>query len=188
MATSKETAGQWDDVNSTYWWRMETPAQDRPFFKGYSKKYGHNEALDKEYLLLKKVSMLEENGWLDKSEKIEIHKREEERCKAKDGIILTLFPDNFILGDELITNKNVYYHLKSMYERRAGKENKNYYGPRPEKINKPADDRVNIAIGKQYTNLDQVYKEIHRLSDDGIAQGQLADAFRKIIEKNPKLK
>lgn len=190
MTNSTQTMGQWDEIDSTYWWKgFYLPSQKRLFFKGYSKKYGHNEAYDKEYLLIKKALMLDQHNYLDKTSKIEIHKRIGHECKADDPIILTLFPESFLLGDEILTNRNIYHHLKALYDRRKGKKDPaKYYGPKPETINPSLDKEVTAAIERPYHNLDQVYETIQALERKGVPNGQFSDAFRKILERNPKLK
>lgn len=181
--------GSWDQVYSSYWWKgTYLPGQKREFFKGYSKKYGHNEAKDKDYLLISRVMMLQQHAYIDKCSKIEIHKRIGPICSAQDPIILTLTPETFIMGEIILLNKNLYAQLKNIYEARGGAEGNPYIINRPKVKNISVDKEVQISITKKYISLESVMTEIYRLEAIGIAPGQLQDAYRKIIEKNPRLK
>lgn len=181
--------GQWDQVYSTYWWRGEyNPDQKKTFFKGYSKKYGHNEARDKDYLLISRVMMLLKNGYFDKCTQIEIHQRVGPCCMADDPVILTLFPNTFAMAPEIITKREIYLQLKSIYEVRSNKLTGKYPLQRPKQVNESMDGQVKAATTKRYSTLDDVMTEMHRLSAAGAAEGQVSDAYRKIIDRNPKLK
>lgn len=189
MTNSQETQGHWDEIHSTYWWKgYYLPGEKKLFFKGYAKKYGHNEAKDKEYLLIKKVLMLQQHGYIEKTSKIEIHKRIGACCMANDPIILTLHRDSFIMGDEILTNKTIYKDLKAIYENRSGAAQPAYVISKPKEINISTDIQVKAAIDKKYFKIDDVYTEIHRLQSIGVAHGHLTDCFNKIIQKNPTLK
>lgn len=186
--------GSWDKINSTYWWKINLkPTEARPYLKGFSKKYGQNEAKDKEYLLCRIAIMLDEHGYPDRVTRekgIEIHKREGNRCRDNDPIILQLFPDTFELGEEILTNREIYRHVKEMYERRKNPKHntQNYFGPAPKTVNPGLDKEVEIAVNATYKNIDDVYEAVRLLEDKGVARGQYVDAFKKILDKNPRLK
>jgi hypothetical protein len=185
---AKDT-GHWDQIYATYWWRGEyLPGQKKTFFKGYSKKYGHNEAKDKDYLLISRVLMLQQHGYIDKCSKIEIHKRAAACCMATDPVVLTLSRDNFLMGDEILTNRSIYESLKSIYESRTATGSPTYVIPKPKVMNIDQDREVKISETRQYITLNAVYEEIMRLEGIGVPKGQLNDVFRKILERNPRLK
>lgn len=181
--------GHWDQIYATYWWRGDyLPGQKKTFFKGYSKKYGHNEAKDKEYLLISRVLMLQQHGYIDKCSKIEIHKRAGACCMANDPIVLTLFQDSFLMGEEIILNKSLYNSLKSIYETRSGSGSPTYVIPPPKVKNIDLDKEVKICETKQYLSLEAVIDELHHLQAKGVAEGQIRDLYTKILQRNPKLK
>lgn len=189
MQTSTNSQGHWDEIYSTYWWRGEyLPGQKRQVFKGYSKKWGHNEAKDKEYLLIKKVLMLQQHGYIDSSAQIEIHRREGACCMKTDPVILTLYPATYMLGPELITNRTICQSLKDIYDQRNGAREPKYFTPKPKEVNVSTDVQVTTAANKHYKNLDEAISEIHRLQGIGVAEGQLQDTYLKILKKNKHLK
>lgn len=132
--------------------------------------------------------MLQQHGYIDKSKKIELHKRAGACCSKTDPVILTLYPDTFMLSPETVLNKSIYQSMKDIYEQRKGSSTPTYVLPKPTSINVSTDIQVKNAVAKQYSNLEQVVDEIHRLKGIGVPEGLLSDTYMKIVERNRHLR
>lgn len=71
----------WDKINCTYWWSFYPDTSHKKWFRpieegcGYSKKQGHNEAKDKNQLLISKIIMLCKNEYIQSCRMVIINKR-----------------------------------------------------------------------------------------------------------------
>jgi hypothetical protein len=180
-----QAVGEWDQIHSTYWWKgifLPGNTSKTGFFKGYSKKYGHNEAADKDYLLVKKVMMLNEHGYIDKCSEIKIHERVTPYCKADNPVVVTLYPDRYEIAAEGITKANIYQSLKAIYEERAGAGKNQYMHVKPSVINASTDAQVKAAETKSYASLDHLMSELHRLKSIGVPDGLIQATYKKIMD------
>lgn len=104
-----------DNINCTYWWIMHLDRK-HTFNKmdnmyGYGKFQGDDEALDKEKLLMRHVTMLfkeQENPpflpYINRCHKIDIYKKKQEGLipSKKDWHVLTLLPHDFSIPPEML--------------------------------------------------------------------------------------
>jgi hypothetical protein len=184
QATQQQKVGEWDKIYSTYWWKgTYLPGQKSEFFKGYSKKYGHNEAADKDYLLIAKVMMLNQHGYLDKCSVIEFHERMGSYCRDTDPVVITLYPDRPVISPEGITKANIYKSLTALYEERKGLGLNKFIHSKPNVINASTDEQVKLSVTKSYVSYDHLVGEMTRLKSIGVADGVIQDAYRKIMDK-----
>ena len=123
MATNKQEQ-PWDKLYSTYWWEIYLDGshpQNSPKghkFTGYSKKQGHDEAKDKEQLLMRRVLALASHGYIERSEKIIFHYRPQSNefiNKATDPVLFTLRPTK-VERDPRMLNKK-YDQINSFLDR-----------------------------------------------------------------------
>lgn len=88
---------QWDKINSSYWWHIKLDATNPknfvPEIFGYSKAQQHDEAKDKQQLLMRKIIMLHTNDYLHRCTCIDIYKRTGFAVnKKQDQLYLSLTP------------------------------------------------------------------------------------------------
>lgn len=118
-----------DKIYSTYWWEIYLDHNhERNWNKkvemltGYSKFQNHDEAKDKNQMLMTKVLMLATNGYFERCKYIIMYKRIGNLVdKSKDKIIFTLKPKDYILPTENIGQNpelvtfltNLYDHIKT---------------------------------------------------------------------------
>ncbi len=139
-----------DKIYSTYWWEIELDHRHPRNFSpkvttltGYSKLQGHDEAKDKNTLLMKRVYMLAANGYLDANPNrvkyITIYKRSTVMInKNADPQILYLMPRDFEMK---LTDTQLYpglvKFLKDLYDYlKTGKDIRNLLPKDAEKFSK----------------------------------------------------
>jgi len=123
---TREKKGSWDVFESTYYWiiyfDITNPANTAESITGYSKKIGQREAIDKDYLLKKKIVNLQKNGYLipQRVNRIEIFIRIGAFIdKRTDPKILTLYPTHYVIPElnHSSIDKKWGAWLKSFYQR-----------------------------------------------------------------------
>jgi hypothetical protein len=141
-----------DKLYSTYWWIIVLDSRhpdNNPngiTMHGYSKFQGHDEMFDKEMLLLKKILMLAQHGYVKKCQEIEIFWRAGNFVdKKNDEKMLTLYPRSFILEKRFMQPKflKLQTFLTKLYDAIAhGKQIDNLLPKR--KINFTKDDYIDV--------------------------------------------
>lgn len=167
-----------DTVHCSYWWIMyldrSIPSNTKETLTGYSKYQNEAEANDKLNCLIAKINMLQKNGWIDKSHKIDIYKKMGALpSKSDDRLILTLTKNDFYAPENLALKMP--FILKSFLDkfyllRSTGDTSKvKYLLPLPDK-SYSKDDQYNIK--KHF------FKSIHDLHtwcEKKLAEGEAKD-------------
>jgi hypothetical protein len=96
-----------DLPNSTYWWiinlNQNDPRNKVPKITGYSKFQNQAESNDKIRCLMSKIFMLQKNGYLERSNSIEIYKRLGALPnKQNDRLILQLQKNDYSVPEDLL--------------------------------------------------------------------------------------
>lgn len=125
MQTPKQQNKPWDRFYSTYYWTihldLNNPRNHAERLTGYSKKVNENEKADKDELLKTKILMLLQNGYLDRSTKIDFYfKTDFAIDKSKDPCILILMPNAYNIpptnGEYMLKRFGVF--LNEFYDRK----------------------------------------------------------------------
>lgn len=190
MDHNKKFHGIADKPNCTYWWRIYLDPS-HPVNKsglntmdGYSKFQNHDEAKDKDDVLMAKCEMLYKNGYLKRATHIEIFLRRAPMPSAdEDILILTLYPTDYKLSHLYLKNINwrMQQFLHNFYN--AIKGNRPVFGLRPLKNKKSANavDEFDIAIYNFKTHA-ELYAKAEQFISLGRAPGQVQDFVRKYTE------
>lgn len=107
-----------DKIYSTYWWEMELDpnhphnSSKVKLMTGYSKYEGHDEAMDKLELFMKKIIMLHSNGYFDKSKFIIFFMRvgnllDKSNCRT----LLWMNKEDYKINDEIKFDTKFYKYF-----------------------------------------------------------------------------
>lgn len=181
-----------DKIDATYWWVMKLDpthpenAPNKEEITGYSKFQGHDEARDKIQLLLRKILMLVTNGYLERSNSIQIYRRKGEFVnKKEDDLILTLFPDQCKL-EKIIMNAEhhpVALFLQRLYDRIVNNKPVDFLLPKRNPIFKKAEYLdVNKVTLKNQIALDNY---CIRLVKNGHSMSEVIAFRERYMKKHP---
>jgi hypothetical protein len=174
----------WDKLKATYYWRINLDPDYkgvRPnrqaFIIGYSKKIGQSENSDKELLFRKKVTMLWQNGYLEKCTSIEFYARYDVYInKATDPRMVELYPTFYNIPEA--SHDWIYpihgEFLHEFYECIKAKKDPLYLSASKHSP-VPKDEYLNPGRF-HYRHVSEVYAHAARASEMGFAIGQV-DAF-----------
>ena len=105
--------GKWDKLYSTFHWTFEMDPMNNlnnpsvGIICGYSKKEGQDEAIDKQYLLMRKIHTLAGvQGYLKRTRRMEFYAKKEKIIdKTIDPVVVTLFPQTFHFSEQFLKAK-----------------------------------------------------------------------------------
>lgn len=189
MENKKKFKATADKANCTYWWRIyldRSHPQNNSNIEtmdGYSKFQNHDEAKDKDDVLMAKCEMLYKNGYLKRATHIEIYlKRAPMPSVNEDILIITLFPDDYKLSPIYLKNidSRMQKFLHNFYN--AIKGNRPAMGLRPLKDkNKTVVDEFDISIYNFKTH-SELYAKAEQFISLGRAPGRVQDFVRRYEE------
>lgn len=181
-----------DKIYSTWWWIMELdPSHPRNFnpkvthLTGYSKFQGHDEARDKDYLLMSKILMLATNGYLKRTRKIEIYKREGNLIlKNQDRQYFELYPLDFGIPQQVLgALPSVTSFLHKLYDHiRTGKDIKALLPKREKTFSK---DEIFDIDRHNFKSQGHLYSWAEQKIKDGHAYLQVQSFVVKYLQRKP---
>ena len=178
-----------DKANSTYWWIIYLDRKN-PFNKtdemhGYSKFQNHDESKCKKNMIMAKIEMLYKNGYLKRCTHIEFYKKIAPLPnKQEDLLILTLYKNDFLIPEKMITNfpHEVKTFLSKFYDAiTAGREIKNLR-PLPEKTKSSKDDYFNLDK-LFFSKISELQSYSKHLLDSGFPLGMIEGFQKKAMIK-----
>jgi len=141
----------WDKISSSYYWQMKMnmqhPKNYVPEIWGYSKAIGHDEAKDRQQMLMRKILMLHTNNYLERSHEINIFKRAGSAVNKKDDpLYLILRPFEYSIAyDPLLKQFEFIKFLDDFYTLIREKKSPKFLLPKS-KATFSKDDYLNIDI------------------------------------------
>lgn len=176
-----------DKANCTFWWRIHMNP-NHPDVKstvkvidGYSKFVLHNEAKNKEDVLMAKIEMLWKNGYIKKAISIDIYTKTGPLPSVNDDKhILTLMPNDYLIHEKYYDKMpwRVKQFLINFYDCiKKGREVK-FIRPletKPQETNKNPDDLFDINK-HNFKNYSELYYFAEKQKSLGQAKG-LVDSF-----------
>ena len=191
MENKKKFFGIPDKPNCTIWWIIyldpKNPQNTASEMHGYSKFQNHDEAKDKNDIIMAKCEMFYKAGYLNRATHIEIYARKAPMpSKNDDPLIITLYRDDYQLSE---------YYLKKI-DWRVRKFLQSYYdaikGGRPALGLRPLKDKEKASIDDFDVNLYnfRTYGELYTQADKLISLGHppgrveafIAEYIRKKFE------
>lgn len=186
----------WDTIFSTYWWEIElNPAHpdnrgNGHTLTGYSKAQGHSENHDKHQLLLVKVRMFVQQGYLKRCNKISIYHRYGSFIEKKvDNLVAELVPQDFCIYpeypyDRLALSK----YLKSIYQDVLTGKSIDYLLPLPKEPNKDYSRDTRLDIHKYFFDtFHDLQIHCEKLTSEGFPAHLVKHFLLKYVEKYPNL-
>lgn len=182
-----------DKANCTFWWRIHlnpNHPDNKPtvtIIDGYSKFVCHNEAKNKEDVLMAKIEMFFKNGYLLRSKSIDIYTKTGPLPSiTQDKHILTLFPKDYIIHEQYVSKMpwRIKEFLKNFYNAIQNGREVKFLRPLPNKIVIPEnkDDIYKISKHNFKTHA-ELYAWSYKQKSLGEPAGLVNAFVKKYIEE-----
>lgn len=185
----------WDKLFSTYWWEISLnpnhPSNKDRHLKltGYSKAQGQSEHRDKHALLLGRIVMLIQRGYIEKCERIQIFQRRGTFIEMDKGVlILELTPKDYCITQEYKEDKaNFNVWMKQIYNEVLNGQTVDYLLPKPKPITDYSKDEKLNPVNFHWKKISDLTLYVEKLLSEGFPRGAVLSFYQKSVERFPNM-
>ena len=192
QAQARKVQLQADKINSTWWWEIELdPTHKRNYnpnvthLYGYSKFQGHDEAQDKDQMLMRKIVMLATNGYLNRSRQITVYRRGTNLInKQADPIVCVLYAGDFGIPANQVGNfPALVSFLRKLYDQLLAGGDVKYLLPKVTATY--SKDEIFDITRHKFPSQGHLYAWAEQKIKDGHSYVQVQNFVVKYLERKP---